>query len=113
MKLARLFLPVLLLAALPAQAATTYTPDQLRLMIPLGRYPSEAPASRRETHAMSWEECLARSDKLVRSSSEKTTALRLVDAPGLRVTKLWAGDGSMTIRCTVRDGMELSRSPYR
>ncbi|PPE74173.1 hypothetical protein C3942_09060 [Solimonas fluminis] len=102
---------LLLLVALSAQAGATYTPEQLQLMIPLGRYPAEGPVSKREVFSMSWSECLTRSDNL--AASAKSPALRLVDAPGLRSTKIWAGDGSLTISCRIREGMELSRSPYR
>lgn len=113
MKLAPLFLSLLLLPALPAQAATTYTPGQLQLMIPLGNYPAEGPVTRQETHKMSWEECLARSDKLMSSASAVSMSRRLVDIPQLRTTKVWAGDGSMTITCRPAGGMELKRSAYR
>ncbi|AXQ28093.1 hypothetical protein D0B54_05125 [Solimonas sp. K1W22B-7] len=114
MKLAclSLFL-VLWAAALPAHAATIYTADQLKLMIPLGHYPAEGPVAKRENQKMSWADCLTRSAEVVSSAVVSFPALRLVDTPKLRTTKIWTADASMTISCRVEGRMELSRSPYR
>ncbi|MDM4770671.1 hypothetical protein [Solimonas sp. SE-A11] len=113
MKLPRLLLSLLVLATLPAQAAKTYSPGELKLMIPLGNYPAEGPVTRQETHKMSREECLARSDKLSKSASSVSPSVRLVDTPQLRSTKVWGGDGAMLINCPAAGGMELKRSSYR
>lgn len=114
MKLACLSLSLALLAAaLPAQAATTYTADQLKLMIPLGNYPAEGPVAKREIQKMSWADCLTRSAEVVSSAVISFPAVRLVDTPQLRTTKIWAADASMTISCRLEGRLELSRSPYR
>lgn len=91
------------LAALPAYAAKTYTPAQLRQMVNSGKLPKQGSPST-QTQAMSFGACVSKVNGVVDSIKGQYPAKTLVKTNILHMAKIWTNDGAMTLSCSQPDG---------
>ncbi|GAB2899730.1 hypothetical protein GCM10027046_31150 [Uliginosibacterium flavum] len=103
----------LILAAMPAQAEKTYTPEQLRKMVQSGKYPAQGPLAREETTRMSWVDCLAKTEAIIGAVTPTYPSTKLVDTKIMTSTKVWVNDSAMTVSCYADGRLHLTSAPYK
>ena len=89
--------------AMPAHAAKTYTPDQLRKMVNSGKPPKQGSPST-QTQAMSFGACVSKVNSVVDSVKAQYPAKIIVKTKIMHMAKVWTNDGAMTLSCGQPDG---------
>jgi hypothetical protein len=91
------------LLSLPAHAAKTYTPEQLRKMVDSGKPPKQGSPSTQK-QAISFPACVAKVNAVVDSVKAQYPAKIIVETKILHMAKVWTNDGAMTLSCSQPDG---------
>jgi hypothetical protein len=88
--------------SLPAYAAKTYTPQQLRKMVNSGKPPKQGSPTT-QTQAMSFGSCVAKVNSVVDSVKDQYPAKIIVQTKIMHMAKVWTNDGAMTLSCSQPD----------
>lgn len=112
--LKRWFFAVVALAAAQnvADAAQTYTPEQLRRMVASGRYPKQGEIEK-TVRTMDYAECIATMETMIGAIKPNYPSVVIVSTNVMRTEKFWTNDGAVTVSC-MADGnkLVLIRAPY-
>ncbi|MDX9834601.1 MAG: hypothetical protein RBT36_05215 [Desulfobulbus sp.] len=98
--------------ALPALAARTYTPEELRGMIESGKYPSQSsPTSK--SQVSSFAACVDKAKSVSASVQPEYPVKVVVNTSVLYTVKFWTNDAAMTVSCSASDGkIVITTAPY-
>ena len=86
----------------PANAAKTYTPEQLRKMVESGKPPKQGTPTT-QTQVMTFNVCVGKIDAIVNSIEEQYPAKNIVQTKLLYMVKVWTNDAAMTLSCSQPD----------
>ena len=103
----------LAVAAVPAIASRTYTPEQLRQMVGSGRFPEQAsPTTQKQ--AMAFASCVLKVREVVDAVGGNYPTKTIVDSGVAYMVKVWANDAALTLTCSQPDlTLVMTRAAYR
>ena len=99
-------------AAVPALAATEYTPEQLREMVAAGSLPPQGDAQQ-ETRAVPFPECKAVVRSLVSDVQPQYPVRTLADGPKMLSVQLWTNDAAVVMSCSRNGRLVVQKALYR
>ena len=95
-----------------ADAAKTYTPEQLTKLVSTGRYPRQGNVTT-QVKIMDYAACIAALDTVINAIKPRYPAQTIASTNMVRSEKVWTNDSAMTVTCeAITKKQIITTAPY-
>jgi len=102
------------LLAFGADAATTYTKEQLNDMDQSGQYPEQESPVTKGIESVDFDKCKSDTGSIYNQVLGNYPAKEVVDSDVLYVVKIWTNDGAILVSCSEPDRKKvITQSSYK